>query len=635
MSSIQAETPIEQVECDDILGSIESVTATAVKDVETQFEQKVKPVKESDSIDGDSVSLLKRDFSQMLNNCESDMEKYPPAMEITLDSTTTASTEKVDMATDFASVNDDSVLMLAVVNDFGANPETTNDNLDVVAQEPVNYVNDNQDIPVHVVSQPALTTPDNLTPDSDAKEIADKDPTVEHHNVARKIQVQYRCFVRRRIILDQLRFILTKQRRKARKSRHKVKKANAFDNNTRGEKESAVVHVTMDATSMDNVQEEVQQVASTPMSSEIGFEVASTARSGEAPEPSEQTMKLGARKGSCEYVFDLFDTQEEAKGEEMQEAIVSVVNSAVEDKLSMTSVSDGDKNEPNLKKLDDQQHDDFAALPEKDVMIASTDATKCLEVLPVEEDIVFEGPVLLPSKATQDEVHSSISTARADAGGLVTSMMLTELAFTTVEQEPRVPADTIRVEDGAPQMQQHWERYVDSTTNKSFYYNPSTNETQWTAPTEDRDYAAINSSRVTPTTPRTTVVTATDAVSPSGHFLSAHETTGTWQEFLDEATGHLYYYNTKTGECSWEPPASRSDPSLVVESLQSVATAESTAIGASPWVMYIDPASQVPYYVNTETLATSWEQPQAFAVAAQPTEDKYVIAIDDHAALQI
>ncbi|POM63874.1 Hypothetical protein PHPALM_20674 [Phytophthora palmivora] len=606
-------------------------------DVETQFEQKVKPVKESDSIDGDSVSLLKRDFSQMLNNCESDMEKYPPAMKITLDSTTTASTEIVDMATDFASVDDDSALMLAVVNDFGANPEKTNDNLDVVAQEPMNYVNDNLDIPVHVVSQPVLTTPDNLTPDSDAKEIADKDPTVEHHNVARKIQVQYRCFVRRRIILDQLRFILTKQRRKTRKSRHKAKKATAFDNNTRGEKESAVVHVTMNANSMDNVQEEIQEVAPTPMSSEIGFEAAPTARSGEAPEPSEQTMKLGARKGSCEYVFDLFDTQEEANGEEMQEATVSVVNSGVEDKVPMKAVYDGDKNEPSLKKLDNQQHDDFAALPEKDVMIASTDATKCLEVLPVEEDIVFEEPVLLPSEATQGEVHSSNSTARVDAGGLVTSMMLAELAFTTdVKQEPMVPADTILVEDdGAPQMQQHWERYVDSTTNKSFYYNPSTNETQWTAPTEARDNAVINSSRVTPTTPRTTAVTATDAVSPSGHFLSAHETTGTWQEFLDEATGHLYYYNTKTGECSWEPPASRSDPSLVVESLQSVATAESTAIGASPWVMYIDPASQVPYYVNTETLATSWEQPQGFVVAAQPNEDKYVIAIDDHAALHI
>lgn len=79
-------------------------------------------------------------------------------------------------------------------------------------------------------------------------------------------------------------------------------------------------------------------------------------------------------------------------------------------------------------------------------------------------------------------------------------------------------------------------------------------------------------------------------------------------------------------------------------SLQSAVTAESAAIGVSSWVMYIDPASQAPYYryVNVETLATSWEQPDSFTVAAvaEPNgtataneDSSYVI--DDHAALEI
>jgi hypothetical protein len=51
--------------------------------------------------------------------------------------------------------------------------------------------------------------------------------------------------------------------------------------------------------------------------------------------------------------------------------------------------------------------------------------------------------------------------------------------------------------------------------------------------------------------------------------------------------------------------------------------------------MYIDPASQAPYYVNVETLATSWERPDDYLAPEAVREDAYVIAVEDHATLDL
>lgn len=219
-------------------------------------------------------------------------------------------------------------------------------------------------------------------------------------------------------------------------------------------------------------------------------------------------------------------------------------------------------------------------------------------------------PTLLSAASLQREEWGSDTQQLAGVGPMP-AMLLAELAF----------SDDVELKE-----QPNWERYVDSASNKSFYYNPATNETQWTNP-------AVNSIG-TPTTSHATdvkVITESKTASDSG----------LWQEFLDETTDQLYYYNTQTGECSWEAPAAGSDAAEVVVSPQSGATAETAALGASPWIMYIDPASQAPYYVNVETLATTWEKPEDFVVpapgstvvtadaASSVAEDVYVIAVDD------
>ncbi|KAG2948785.1 hypothetical protein PC117_g5747 [Phytophthora cactorum] len=596
--SIRLQPPQEEVESDDPL----MLTTPAAMDVDSQLKQDDQPVKERDNIDGDAFSPR-----EGLNDCESTIEKYPQVTEAPITTADLATTSPAEKVTSFTSVDDGSTSTSAVT-DTEANPELV-DPLGSVGQEPRpnppsnSTGGDGEDL-MQESSQVLLAIVDILVPPSpDATENVDQDPTqpwAEHHNAARKIQSQYRCFVRRQLILDQLRFMVAKKRRHTRrKTRQKVKKPKVVDMVTSAsclETESLVAVIAVDASSVDTILEEVQLVAPPSVSCAISAEMTPEPHSSEVPA---EVVRVGARKGSSEYVFELFDDSVEVNKD-----MLDTATSRVEFMRSST------------EKLDAQQQQNPATPPEKDAA-NSTKATTSIEVLQAEIVVSYQQPTLLPIEAI--EVEPSI----------VNSRMLSELAFSDDVEKPAKPANAALVEAASEiaAMQPCWDRYVDSTTSKSFYYNPVTNETQWTAPDKDFDNAVINS-------PDKAAATGTDAVvSPSGQ---AAPTQGTWQEFLDEASGQLYYYNPKTGECSWEPPSG--DSPGVVESLQSVATAESAAIGASSWVMYIDPASQAPYYVNVETLATSWEQPDSFTVAAvagttTANEDSYVI--DDHVALEI
>ncbi|KAF4145342.1 WW domain-containing protein [Phytophthora infestans] len=542
----------EQVECDDELNAT-VVVATVSEVVDgAQLEQIENPVEERENIDGDAVSPLERGCFQPSNDRGSTLEKYSHVIEVaTLDLGTTPYNEKaIVFSSDASGVDNDSTLKSAMTDTCSqAKPEQV----------------DPPELFDQASRQDEVNVPSNSARDADEVSLLRNSHAQEHHNAARKIQSQYRCFVRRQLIRDQLRFVVAKKRRQTRrKTRQKVKKSDAVDMAasvaSTNETESPVTAVAVNADLVDNVEvEEVQNVA---LSTVVSVEMTPI----HAPllsEPQTQVVGVGARKGSSEYVFDLFDDSQEENGD-MQEATLQ----------------------------EDYEKDEFD--------------TTSSELPQGEEPVSLQQPTLLPSETI--DVGQSSDKPAATPGH--------------VEAASEVEA-----------MQPRWDRYVDSTTSKSFYYNPVTNETQWTAPVEDRDHSAINSSDVA-------AATATDAVvSPSGQ---ATPSQGTWQGYLDEASGQLYYYNTKTGECSWEPPSS--DSSGVAVSLQSAVTAESAAIGVSSWVMYIDPASQAPYYryVNVETLATSWEQPDSFTVAAvaEPNgtataneDSSYVI--DDHAALEI
>ncbi|KAK1939146.1 Rho GTPase-activating protein 27 [Phytophthora citrophthora] len=552
----------EQVEDDDTLGSIEKTDG--VMGIESQVEQLVKVVKEQEHIHG---CILEIETTQALEDHESTIEKYPPA---TVSLATTAPTEKVDAAESFTSADGDST-----VTDLA--PSSTNIELPwEQAPDPNNVTNYAKETVSHLAS-------------SNATEVDGRNrtqPSLEYHNAARNIQAQYRCFVRRRLILDQLHFVVANQRRQARrKSRQKERKTKSVD---------MVTSIPV-ASSMDSLPEEVQPVALTTK----GFEVTPELPLMEEPRPSVEDAGFRDRKGSYDYAFDLFD---------------GLYEESEEVKLDVLSRTAEGSNDIRPEKLE-QRLEHPTILPEKDV----DNTTISFELLQGGETHALAPSDTIEVKPNRGEPRASASTS------LLSSTTHVDLAVIEENPAPKYVKSThVEAVPEPAEVNSRWERYVDSTTSKSYYFNPSTNETRWTAPAgEDR---GIISSRATPTTPHSTAGTAPDAAVTRQSKL--------WQEFLDEASGQLYYYNTKTGECSWELPAS--DSPGVVESLQSSATAESEAIGASPWIMYIDPASQAPYYVNVETLATSWEKPDDFVVAElNANRETYVIAVDDHAALEI
>ncbi|XP_010182184.1 PREDICTED: rho GTPase-activating protein 27-like, partial [Mesitornis unicolor] len=79
-----------------------------------------------------------------------------------------------------------------------------------------------------------------------------------------------------------------------------------------------------------------------------------------------------------------------------------------------------------------------------------------------------------------------------------------------------------------------WETHTDTGSGQLFYYNPVTGETTWDCPfgTEDG---------VSP------------AASPVCSLAHSPELSP-WERYVDEGSGQAFFYNSVTGETSWDPP---------------------------------------------------------------------------------
>jgi polyglutamine-binding protein 1 len=85
-------------------------------------------------------------------------------------------------------------------------------------------------------------------------------------------------------------------------------------------------------------------------------------------------------------------------------------------------------------------------------------------------------------------------------------------------------------------------------------------------------------------------------------------------EGKDPESGHVYFYNQRTGKSQWDRPT--------VEALLPPPSAPVLPNLPPGWEETTDPGSGQKYYYNTETSETSWERPKALNPASAAALDE-------------
>ncbi|GLD91545.1 hypothetical protein PINS_up000078 [Pythium insidiosum] len=76
-----------------------------------------------------------------------------------------------------------------------------------------------------------------------------------------------------------------------------------------------------------------------------------------------------------------------------------------------------------------------------------------------------------------------------------------------------------------------------------------------------------------------------------------------WEKHVDDATQTAYYYNTRTGESSWETPDG-------FEEDASEASEPTAKLHPARWRRFVDESSGKPYYYDEANDVTQWDEPQ-------------------------
>jgi hypothetical protein len=328
------------------------------------------------------------------------------------------------------------------------------------------------------------------------------------------------------------------------------------------------------------------------------------------------------------------------------------------------------------------------------------------DALEMKQTPLENGSKDLPScRNPADTGYGSKENDEASMRARAASLALAVLAFDDAEDEGFASNNCVVADDSATAATDAmtvWERYMNTETNKSYYYNPVTQISQWTRPEEDgvtvvdkalvaggegaRSFSQLSLDdaryqsmllesmggwdkylNVESTTtfyyhpergeylpqvdgykevddagapwefahakaqllePHEHVEAATASAdmlreeedSRDDSYSQSAEWGEEWQVFIDEATQQPFYYNSWTGESAWERPAIVQSNDYFQDNRAGDNGCASDCL--TQWTMFIDDASGAPYYVNLDTHETSWERPGEISTGAGHGEDE-------------
>ena len=181
-----------------------------------------------------------------------------------------------------------------------------------------------------------------------------------------------------------------------------------------------------------------------------------------------------------------------------------------------------------------------------------------------------------------------------------TATGITDPASTTIAtDEPKQQIDSV-VKEGSESnsndTSSDWIETVDPASGNTYYFNSKTNETSWENPN---------------TTSKEQEATADKTAVAGKETNNASD----WTETVDPDSGKSYYYNTKTGETSWEKPSG----TIIDDYNTGDGTTDDVTNDDAEWVEATDPSSGNSYYYNTMTGETSWDPPISLDSEQKPT----------------